>query len=290
MRLQHSVSFLKEELQMNFTNNNGQGSDMFFDSHAHYYDDRFYGEENPKGAEALLEELFQSNVCGIVNIGTSARTNVLCIAQAKRFDKMYAAVGIHPEDIASSPLSLEEELDALRELLQSRAENKIVALGEIGLDYYWTPFDKELQAECFERQLLMAEDFDIPVVIHDREAHGDCFDAVLRHPRVRGVFHSYSGSAEMAKELIKRGWFISFSGVISFKNAAKVKEVAKVVPDDRILIETDAPYLAPHPFRGKLNHSGKLVYTAAALADAREDTVENIARLTCENTKRLFGI
>ena len=262
----------------------------FFDSHAHYYDDRFYGEENPEGVEALLEELFAGEVCGIVNIGTCAKTSALCIEQAKKFEKMYVAVGIHPEDIEGSPLGLEGELAALREMLEKREENKIVALGEIGLDYYWTPFDKALQAECFERQLLLAEEFDIPVVIHDREAHGDCFETILKHPRVKGVFHSYSGSAEMAKELIKRGWYISFSGVVSFKNAAKVKEVALVVPDDRMLIETDAPYLAPHPFRGKINHSGRLRYTATALAEVRGDSVESVARLTRDNAMRLFNI
>ena len=262
----------------------------FFDSHAHYYDARFYGEENPEGAEVLLEELFAGEVCGIVNIGTCAKTSALCIEQARRFEKMYVAAGIHPEDIEGSPLGLEGELAALREMLEKREENKIVALGEIGLDYYWTPFDKELQAECFERQLLMAEEFDIPVVIHDREAHGDCFETILKHPRVKGVFHSYSGSAEMAKELIKRGWYISFSGVVSFKNAAKVKEVALVVPDDRMLIETDAPYLAPHPFRGKINHSGRLRYTATALAEVRGDSVESVARLTRDNAMRLFNM
>lgn len=262
----------------------------FFDSHAHYYDDRFYGEENPEGAEVLLGTLFEEGLSGVINIGTCARTSALCIEQARKFERMYVAAGIHPEDIADSPLGLEGELAALRALLEKREENKIVALGEIGLDYYWTPFDKELQAECFERQLQLAEEFCIPVVIHDREAHGDCFEAVLRHPSLRGVFHSYSGSAEMATELVKRGWYISFSGVVSFKNAVKVKEVAKVVPNERILIETDAPYLAPHPFRGKINHSGRLFYTAAALAEARGVTVEKIARLTCDNTKRLFNL
>ena len=262
----------------------------FFDSHAHYYDARFSGEENPEGAEVLLEELFAGEVCGIVNIGTCAKTSALCIEQAKKFEKMYVAAGIHPEDIEGSPLGLEGELAALREMLEKREENKIVALGEIGLDYYWTPFDKELQAECFERQLLLAEEFNIPVVIHDREAHGDCFETILKHPRVKGVFHSYSGSAEMAKELIKRGWYISFSGVVSFKNAAKVKEVALVVPDDRMLIETDAPYLAPHPFRGKINHSGRLLYTATAIADLRGVSVESVAGLTRDNAMRLFNI
>ena len=138
--------------------------------------------------------------------------------------------------------------------------------------------------------MALACEFDLPVIIHDREAHGDCFETVLKYPQARGVFHSFSGSAEMARELTRRGWYISFSGVVSFKNAAKIKEVAKVVQDDRILIETDAPYLAPHPFRGKVNHSGRLLYTATALAEARGCSVEDVARLTRENVKMLFGI
>lgn len=262
----------------------------FFDSHAHYYDDRFYGEENPRGAEALLEELFHHGLSGVINIGTNPKSNLRAVEQAKKFPKMYAAVGIHPEDMAHTEMSLDKMIASLRELLTKRAENKIVAIGEIGLDYYWEPYDKEAQKACFEAQLSLARELDMPVVIHDREAHGDCFETVLKYPDVRGVFHSYSGSAQMAKELVKRGWYISFSGVVSFKNAAKPKEVAAVVPDDRILIETDAPYLAPHPFRGKINHSGRLLYTAQALAEARGCDVERIAELTRENTRNLFGI
>ena len=264
----------------------------FFDTHAHYYDDRFYGEENPEGAEALLEQLFENGLLGVINVGTNANTNKLAINQAQRFENMYAAVGIHPADLAHTEIGLDGELEALADLLDAdkRAENKIVAIGEIGLDYYWEPYDKELQKKCFEAQLKLACDLDLPVVIHDREAHGDCLDIVLKYPQVRGVFHSYSGSAEMAKVLIKLGWYISFSGVVSFKNAAKIKEVAAIVPDDRILIETDAPYLAPHPFRGKINHSGRLEYTAAALAEARGCSLEDVCRLTRENAKALFGI
>ena len=262
----------------------------FFDSHAHYYDGRFYGEENPQGAEALLEELFRDGLLGAINIGTNPTSNLLAIEQAKKFPNMYAAVGIHPEDMAHTGMSLEDMIASVRGLLEKRAENKIVAIGEIGLDYYWEPYDKEAQKACFEAQLSLARELDMPVIIHDREAHGDCFDTVMKYPDVRGVFHSYSGSAEMARELVKRGWYISFSGVVSFKNAAKPKEVAAVVPDDKILIETDAPYLAPHPFRGKINHSGRLLYTAQALADARGCDVERIAELTRENTKTLFGI
>lgn len=263
---------------------------MFFDSHAHYYDGRFYGEENPEGAEALLESLFCEGLVGVINVGTNAKSNLRCIEQVKNFPNMYAAVGIHPTDLASSEIGLEEELSSLRALLDKREEHKIVALGEIGLDYYWEPYDKDAQHQCLEAQIRMALEYDLPVIIHDRDAHGDCFDTVIKYPELRGVFHSYSGSAEMARELVRRGWYISFSGVISFKNAAKAKEVAKVVPDDKILIETDAPYLAPHPFRGKINHSGRLLYTAGALAEARGCTTEDVARLTYQNAKNLFGI
>lgn len=265
----------------------------FFDSHAHYYDGRFYGEENPQGAEALLEELFGDGLLGVINIGTNPKSNMLAIDQAKRFERMYAAVGLHPEDMAHTGMSLDEMMSSLRALVcdgERRRENKIVAIGEIGLDYYWEPYDKIAQRACFEAQLELARELDMPVIIHDREAHGDSFETVLKYPDVRGVFHSYSGSAEMARELTKRGWYISFSGVVSFKNAAKAKEVAAAVPDDKILIETDAPYLAPHPFRGKINHSGRLLYTATALAEARGCAVERIAELTRENTRTLFGI
>ena len=262
----------------------------FFDSHAHYYDDRFYSEENPQGAEKLLAELFSDGLLGVINIGTNPSSNLLAVEQAKKFPLMYAAVGIHPTDMANVNMTLEEMIASLRALLEKREENKIVAIGEIGLDYYWEPYDKEAQTSCFEAQLSLARELGMPVIIHDREAHGDSFETVLKYPEVRGVFHSYSGSAEMAKELVKRGWYISFSGVVSFKNASKIKEVAAVVPDDRILIETDAPYLAPHPFRGKINHSGRLLYTAQALAEARGCELERIAELTRENTRALFGI
>lgn len=262
----------------------------FFDSHAHYYDDRFYGEENPVGAEKLLDELFKNGLEGVINVGTNHITNLRAIEQAKKYDRMYVAVGIHPEDIEKSDVGLRGELEELEKLLRQRKDNKIVALGEIGLDYYWKELNREVENSCFEAQMEMARRFEIPVVIHDREAHGDSMDMVVRFPDVTGVFHSYSGSAEMAKELVKRGWYISFSGVVSFKNATKIKEVARIVPDDRILIETDAPYLAPHPFRGKINHSGLLLYTAMALAEQRSCTVGDIARLTRQNTRNLFGV
>ena len=262
----------------------------FFDSHAHYYDERFNGEENPYGADALVSLLFERGLLGAINVSASYPAALKVIEQAKRYDRLYAAVGVHPEELVADGLSYVEQIEKIRSLAKSASENKIVAIGEIGLDYYWRQDNKDEQRDCFERQLSLAEELSLPVIIHDREAHGDCFETVLRYPNVKGVFHSYSGSAEMATELVKRGWYISFSGVVSFKNAAKIKAVAACVPDDRILIETDAPYLAPHPFRGKINHSGRLFYTASALALERGVDVKTISELTYSNARALFGI
>lgn len=263
-------------------------SATLFDSHAHYYDNRF--SEVEQGADGILSTVFAEGVSHVVNVGTSLENNGTCLAQAQKYDGMYAAVGIHPGDCA--PYG-REAMDAFRGFLAEHSDfkkHKIVAIGEIGLDYYWEPYDKEHQAFFFREQMKLAEETDLPVIIHDREAHGDCFDVVLEFPNVRGVFHSYSGSAEMARELIRRGWYISFSGVVTFKNATRVREAVRSVPLDRILIETDCPYLAPHPMRGKLNHSGYLHYTAACVAEVHGVSFEDVARQTSENAKRLFKI
>jgi len=259
-----------------------------FDSHAHYFDSRWEGNAH----EILTAEVFGEGVSAVVNVGTNPENSLRCIEQAKAYAGMYAAVGIHPEDCKAlgDPDTEIAKIRALLDTPEKRKENKIVALGEIGLDYYWEPYEKELQALYFEKQLCLAEELALPVIIHDRDAHGDCFETVLRHPKVTGVFHSFSGSAEMARELVRRGWYISFSGVLTFKNARKVREVAAVVPEDRMLIETDAPYLSPEPFRGKLNHSGRMAFTAKALADVRGVPYERIVAQTAENAKRLFHL
>ena len=264
--------------------------EKLFDSHAHYYDARF--EQEGDGADALLKALLADSVGAIVNIGTDIENCKTCIAQAAKYENMYCAVGIHPSDGLQydDPDQALTALEALLGTPESRKAQKIVALGEIGLDYYWNPDEKEKQAYIFEKQLQLAQKHDMPVIIHDREAHGDCFDTICRYPGVRGVFHSYSGSAEMAKDLVRRGWYISFSGVATFKNAPKVREAIAIVPDDRILIETDAPYLAPVPHRGKMNHSGLMLHTAEAVAAVRGIDTDAAIRLTAENAKRLFGI
>ena len=270
----------------------GLSREGIFDSHAHYFDRRFAAET--EGADAILVgEVFGKGVAGVINVGTNNENNRICIEQAARYPQMYAAVGLHPEDVQFCVGDLDEELASLCALLdteEKRQKNKIVALGEIGLDYHMEHTDKVRQAAFFEAQLTLAEEVDVPVIIHDREAHGDCFETVLRHPHVRGVFHSFSGSVEMARELVRRGWYISFSGVLTFKNARKTLEVAASLPHDRILVETDAPYLAPVPFRGRINHSGLIAHTAAALADLIGLSYEETVALTADNARALFDI
>lgn len=267
-----------------------------FDSHAHYFDRRFE-REYEGGADALLKSIYPSQVARIINVGTDCASSLRAISQAAKYEGMYAAVGIHPGDchFVADP---QAELAALRELLENREErkkNKIVALGEIGLDYHFEvygdiPMDKEREHFFFARQMEMAREFALPVIIHDREAHGDCFETVLKYPEVKGVFHSYSGSAELATELVKRGWYISFSGTLTFKNAAQVRRAALAVPRERLLIETDAPYLAPHPLRGSMNHSGLLSYVLETLGELWNCSPEAAAKQTYENASRLFGL
>ena len=265
----------------------------FFDSHAHYFDAWF--SEYEGGADALLSKLFADKVGAIVNIATNPENLKECIAQAQKFENMYVSSGIHPEDC----LYIDDIDSALAEIEASisdaerRKAQKIVAIGEIGFDYHLeklTDEVKEKQRYVFDKQMKMAEKYGLPVIIHDREAHGDCFEMALSYPSVVGIFHSYSGSSEMARELIKRGWYISFSGVVTFKNASRVREVASSIPLDRLLIETDAPYLAPHPNRGKMNHSGNLEYTAGAIASIFGKTADEIAEITFENAKKIYNL
>ena len=265
----------------------------YFDSHAHYFDAWF--NEYEGGADALLEKIFNDKVGAIVNIATNPENLKECISQAQKYEKMYISSGIHPEDC----LYIDDIDSALAEIEASvsdenaRKENKIVAIGEIGFDYHLenlTDEVKEKQRYVFEAQMRMAQKYGLPVIIHDREAHGDCFEMAIKYPDVKGIFHSYSGSSEMARELVKRGWYISFSGVVTFKNASRVREVLSTIPLDRLLIETDAPYLAPHPNRGKMNHSGYMLYTAEAVAAVKGIDTGEAIRLTAENAKRLFGV
>lgn len=259
----------------------------YFDTHAHYYDERF-SEELNESVDGLIDALSSETLSCVVNIGTSPETSRLAIEQAKRHENMYTAVGIHPSDTRFLS-DMEAELAEIEEMLLDPMA-KAVAIGEIGLDYHYPDTDRERQMRYFLAQMEMAERLKMPVVIHDREAHGDIMEVVRKFPSVRGILHSFSGSTEMARDLVSLGYYISFSGTLTFTNAKKPREVAASLPHDRILIETDCPYLAPHPRRGTLNHSGNLVYTNAVLAGILNITEEECARLTEENGRRVFEI
>ena len=260
----------------------------YFDSHAHYYDGRFESECETS-ADNLIGALLSSSVSGIINVATSNENAREAIAQAKAHNGMYTALGIHPSDSQYIKTSMEEALADIEELILDK-ENKCVCLGEIGLDYHYPDTDRECQMKYFHAQMSLAEKLGLPVSIHDRDAHGDVLDVIRQYPRVRGVLHSYSGSPEMAEELIRLGYMISFSGTLTFTNARRPREVAKALPKDRVLIETDCPYLAPHPHRGKLNHSGYLEYTNRTLAEIFSINEQECALLTEENASRFFGL
>lgn len=255
----------------------------FFDSHAHYNDERFANEFDG-GAEAALKASFEAGVIGIVNCGTNCASSRESLALADKYQQIFAAVGVHPEDVDRESLA---SLDVIKQLA---AHDKAVAIGEIGLDYHWRDDNRDIQREFFDRQLSLAEELDLPVVIHDRDAHGDVFDIIRTHKSVRGVMHSYSGSLETARQLLNGDWSFSFSGPLTYKNSVRAREVAAYLPDDRILIETDAPYLPPTPYRGKLNYSAYAAETLKALADCRGIGAEEAAELTLANTLRVFGI
>jgi len=259
-----------------------------FDTHAHYTDRRFKTEYEG-GAESLLRAVFASGVEKIVNVGTNYENSLEVIAQAAKYDGMYAAVGIHPSDCKDCE-DIELEMERLAALLERKDEHKIVAVGEIGFDYYWEPVEKELQYEYFYRQMELAERYSLPVVIHDREAHGDTVAMIERFSGVKGILHSCSASAETVKELCKKGWYISFSGTVTFKNAARVKDAAAAVPLDKILSETDCPYLAPHPHRGKLNHSGLMEFTAKSLAEIHGISYEKMRENLYRNAINVFNL
>ena len=260
----------------------------YFDSHSHYYDERF-AEEYPGGATALLDGLFSDTLSFAVNVATAPDTCLAVIEQAKKYENMYTALGIHPTDATYLAGGVEDSVGFVERLVLDKA-NKCVAIGEIGLDYHYPDTDKKKQLEYFEAQLQLARKLSLPVCIHDRDSHADVLEMLKKYPDVRGVLHSFSGSAEMAKELIKLGYMISFSGVLTFTNAKKSREVAKMLPPECVMIETDCPYLAPHPHRGKLNHSGYLEYTNRTLAEIFGISECECAALTEKNARRFFGI
>ncbi len=250
---------------------------MYFDSHAHLDDPRFDADRDEIFA-ALAEQ------GPVMNVGCDLASSERSVALAQKYPFVYASVGSHPDDADHVDGKL---LDAYRRLC---AEKKVRAIGEIGLDYHYEDVPRAQQIIAFEQQLELAEALKLPVIVHEREAHGDAMDIVMRHPDVCGVFHCFSGSKEMALWLVDRGWYIGFTGVLTFKNARRAVEAAQALPLDRILIETDCPYMAPEPYRGRRNDSRFVPLVAAKLAELRGLTQQEAGEITAENAKRLYGI
>lgn len=251
-----------------------------FDTHAHYTDERLWGNF------ALLDEIFTGDVGYIACVASDIPDAERCIELSEKYPNMYATVGIHPHECEKCT-DIQSDMDEIAKLTR---HEKVVAIGEIGLDYH---YDKEWEAkqkEYFDAQLSLAESLDLPVIIHDRDAHGDVFDVLRAHKKSRGIIHSCSESADMVKEYVKMGWYISFSGVITFKNATKILEAVKATPTDRILVETDCPYLSPVPMRGRDNSSAYLHFTAEKAAEVLGLDYGEFALISMENALRVYNI
>lgn len=253
---------------------------MIFDTHAHL-DDRAFDADR----KALLSQLPSNGVGLLMNPGCSLASSLAAVELAKKYDYVYAAVGSHPD--AADEVN-EQVLSQYRELVKKNP--KVRAIGEIGLDYHYEDIPREIQQRAFRAQMALAAELNLPVIVHEREAHEDGMKIVREYPGVTGVFHCFSGSLEMAQWLIARGWYIGFGGVLTFKNAKKALQVAANIPLERIVLETDCPYMAPEPFRGRRNDPGKLCRVAEKLAQLRGKTAEEIQAITLENGRALYRI
>lgn len=255
---------------------------MIFETHAHYDDEAFDNDR-----DELLPTMPDNGIGMIVNVGASLESTAKCIALAEKYPFLYAAAGVHPNE--TTELN-EETFEWLKNQLQNK---KVVAVGEIGLDYYWDEPSHDIQKYWFERQLGLASGMKKPVIIHSRDAAKDTYDILYAHSaaqNITGVVHCFSYSAEMASEYVKMGLYIGVGGVVTFKNGKKMKEVVKAVPIERILLETDCPYLAPEPNRGKRNSSLNIPYIAQKIAEIKGMAYEEVVRITEENARQMYGI
>ena len=253
---------------------------MLFDTHAHLNDPAFDPDR-----DALISGLPEKGVGLVMNAGCSLASSHDCAALARTYPHLYASAGSHPDSADEVDESVLEEYRKLCKL-----NPKIKAIGEIGLDYHYEDIPREVQQKAFRMQMELAQELNLPVIVHERDAHADGMTIVKEFPKVTGVFHCFSGTAEMARQLVKLGWYIGFTGVLTFKNARRAVEAAQAIPLDRIVLETDCPYMAPDPFRGKRHDPGDLFRMAEKLAQLRSLSVEEIRNITTENGKRLYRI
>ncbi len=250
---------------------------MFFDTHAHYDDEKFDDVR-----DSLIEKIHANGVDYIINVGSDIASSFVSIDLAKKYDFIYSAVGVHPNEVGNMT---EKDIDTLRKCAEYE---KVVAIGEIGIDYYWKDVEPNLQKHWFERQLDLASELDLPVSIHSREAAQDTFDIIKKSNVRKGVIHAYSGSVEMAKDYIDMGFYIGVGGVVTFKNAKKLVDVVRFVPLERILLETDSPYLSPVPLRGTVNNSQNLKYVADKIGEIKQISPEKVCEITSQNAKGIF--
>jgi len=249
---------------------------LIFDTHAHYDDEAFEND-----FQELVASMKENGVGGIITCGCDKESSLKALALAEKYDIVYAAVGIHPGNIDSGTT-----IEDIKALLK---HEKCVAIGEIGLDYYWRQDNKELQKEIFISQLQLAKEYNLPVLVHDRDAHGDTLE-ILKQYKPKGVVHAFSGSVEMAREIIKLGMYLGVGGVLTFKNARALPSVVCDTPLDKLLLETDAPYLAPEPYRGKRNYSSLLHFVAEKMAEIKEISKDEVLSTTFKNAENLFKI
>ena len=250
-----------------------------FDSHAHYASEQFDSDR-----DELLAELPKQGVRMVMEVATNVTSSHKAIELAKRYDYFYCAVGVHPHDAQNAPDDLEEQLEML-----AKSSSRVRAIGEMGLDYHYDYSPRPKQQEVFERQLILANKLDLPVIVHDREAHADVLELLKKH-KPRGIVHYFSGSAESAKELVKMGFYIGFTGFVTFPNSKKAVAAASAVPLDRLLLETDCPYVAPVPHRGKRSNSAMIEHTARVIAGIKGIDPQELLDTTFENACRVYCI
>ncbi len=249
-----------------------------FDSHAHYDDEKFETDR-----QEVLDGLFSDKISGIINCGCDLKSSLMSVELAKEHEGIYAAVGVHPHEAENVN---DSDFQKIISLLDNK---KVVAIGEIGLDFHYDFSPRDIQIEMFERQVRLSKELDIPIIVHDREAHEETYK-ILRKYRPKGVVHCFSGSVELAREAVKMGMYIGLGGAVTFKNAIKPVEVAAFTPMDKILLETDAPYMSPVPMRGKRCTSDMIEYTALKIAEIKGLDYETVVNTACNNTKELFNI
>lgn len=254
---------------------------MLFDTHAHYDDEKFALDK-----DEVIEKAYRSGVSYIINAATDIKSCEESLAFARKYEYVYAAVGIHPHEVGKV------DENTLSRIAQLAKEDKVVAIGEIGLDYYYDTAPREIQKHWFAQQINLARELQLPIIVHDRDAHQESMDIIKDNKanEVGGVFHCYSGSVEMAKELLNYNFYISVGGALTFKNAKKLVEVVSWIPIDRLLIETDCPYLTPEPHRGKRNDSSYVRFVAEKVAQIKQLSFEEVAQVTLENAKKLFRL